>query len=105
MHSAQGDLCLRVTAGNDCSVHGAEVQDLYEVGELFSLKTDKKSVVLHIHWISLIKASYSHFKLLTYESVNKILASKSNKSSTMYFLEVLLLYKVVLSFKSVDNIL
>ena len=42
MHSAQGDLCLRVTAGNDCSVHGAEVQDLYEVGELFSLKTDKK---------------------------------------------------------------
>jgi len=42
MHSAQGELCLRVTAGNDCSIHGAEVQDLYEVGELFSLRIDKK---------------------------------------------------------------
>lgn len=45
MHSAQGELCLHVTAGNDYSVHGAEVQDLYEVGELFSLRIDKKSVV------------------------------------------------------------
>lgn len=42
MHSAQGELCLHVTAGNDCSVHGAEVQDLYEVAELFSLRIDKK---------------------------------------------------------------
>ena len=41
MHSAQGELCLHVTGGNDCSVHGAEVQDLYEVGELFSLKINK----------------------------------------------------------------
>ena len=55
MHSAQGELCLRGTVGNDCSVHGAEVQDLYEVDELFSLRIDKKSVVLHIHWISLMK--------------------------------------------------
>lgn len=27
MHSAQGELCQHVTAGNDYSVHGAEVQD------------------------------------------------------------------------------
>ena len=55
MHSSQGELCLHVTAGNDYSVHDAEVQDLYEIGELFSLRIDKKSVVLHIHWISLMK--------------------------------------------------
>lgn len=67
MHSAQGELCLHVTAGNDYSVHGAEVQDLYEVGELFSLRIDKKSVVQHIHWISLIKASYSHFSPNTFD--------------------------------------
>lgn len=67
MHSAQGELCLHVTAGNDYSVHDAEVQDLYEVGELFSLRIDKKRVVLHIHWISLIKASYSPFSSNTFD--------------------------------------
>ena len=67
MHSARGELCLHVTAGNDYSVHDAGVQDLYEIDELFSLRIDKKSVVLHIHWISLIKASYSNFSPNTFD--------------------------------------
>ena len=56
MHLAQGELCLHVTAGNDCSVHGAEVQDLYEVAELFSLRIDKK-VFYYIYTGSLLLRS------------------------------------------------
>ena len=28
MYSNQGELCLHATEGNDCSVHGVEIQDL-----------------------------------------------------------------------------
>lgn len=68
MRSAQGELCLHVTVGNDYSVHDAGVQDLYEVGELFSLRIDKKKCcATYTLDQSYEEASYSHFSPNTFD--------------------------------------